>query len=574
MATQSTIPQYDATGGFTSGGIYYAPNSQQAINSHSIAGPSTNSTTTLSNQNVIDQVPGIVNTTHQLSQTGTQTDQNGNATYANGTQVQQPQQQPEENPATTDMGGYYGEQYIPAGSEIPRDSTGNPVKLSDTSPAHTEVMNNLNTLKAQVDKHTASAIDNIQAQYNQLIQQQQQANKASQASVQNSLLMGGVTGQGSSAQYAPVSSAGILQAQVNYGIQQITDLNTKEQTAIITAQKAGDDEDYQLMDKMNTEITKIRDEKVKAATDLQDKIAEENKKNADGVNEIALEAAKNGADPATLAKIGSAGTIQGAILAAGGALQTASGQLGDYLQYKRDTVGKGLTPMDYGTWKAQDDARQAKQKSSEAYSSAYASAAGKAAAEAVAGGTTGTKNLKPLTEVQAKDFTYAQRGDNAQSIIDNLSNKIVSMNPVQYSIQKTAEKTGVGNTLVSDEIRQIAQAERNFVTAVLRRESGAAISASEFNTAEKQYFPRPGDDATTLAQKEEARRTAINSFKANVPSYEDRISNTETKTDPKTSVDDYIKQNPARATEIAKLYNVPGSTDADVWEYIQQLNKQ
>jgi hypothetical protein len=35
------------------------------------------------------------------------------------------------------------------------------------------------------------------------------------------------------------------------------------------------------------------------------------------------------------------------------------------------------------------------------------------------------------------------------------------------------------------------QAEQNFINAILRKESGAAISPSEYKNAEKQYFPQP-----------------------------------------------------------------------------------
>lgn len=53
--------------------------------------------------------------------------------------------------------------------------------------------------------------------------------------------------------------------------------------------------------------------------------------------------------------------------------------------------------------------------------------------------------------------------------------------------------------------REQAQAERNFITASLRRESGAAIAASEFADAEKLYFPRAGDSPETVEQKRRAR---------------------------------------------------------------------
>ena len=62
---------------------------------------------------------------------------------------------------------------------------------------------------------------------------------------------------------------------------------------------------------------------------------------------------------------------------------------------------------------------------------------------------------------------------------------------------------------LSPEQQQVAQARINFITALLRKESGAAIGASEFATAEKNYFPKPGDDAAAIAQKQAARKTAI-----------------------------------------------------------------
>jgi hypothetical protein len=66
-----------------------------------------------------------------------------------------------------------------------------------------------------------------------------------------------------------------------------------------------------------------------------------------------------------------------------------------------------------------------------------------------------------------------------------------------------------GNSLISSDRQQFEQAERNFINAQLRRESGAVISPEEFKEARKQYIPQPGDDAGVLAQKKESRRIAI-----------------------------------------------------------------
>jgi len=62
---------------------------------------------------------------------------------------------------------------------------------------------------------------------------------------------------------------------------------------------------------------------------------------------------------------------------------------------------------------------------------------------------------------------------------------------------------------MSPEQQQVVNGRINFITAVLRKESGAAISPGEFVTAEKLYFPKPGDDATVIKQKQRARELAI-----------------------------------------------------------------
>lgn len=66
----------------------------------------------------------------------------------------------------------------------------------------------------------------------------------------------------------------------------------------------------------------------------------------------------------------------------------------------------------------------------------------------------------------------------------------------------------------SEDLKRQEQAERNFVNAVLRRESGAAIAESEFESAEKQYFPRAGDSPAVLRQKANNRQVALAGLKA------------------------------------------------------------
>jgi hypothetical protein len=66
---------------------------------------------------------------------------------------------------------------------------------------------------------------------------------------------------------------------------------------------------------------------------------------------------------------------------------------------------------------------------------------------------------------------------------------------------------------LNEQQQQTVNARINFITALLRKESGAAIGPSEFSTAEKLYFPKPGDPKSVIEQKQRARELAIQAMK-------------------------------------------------------------
>jgi hypothetical protein len=68
---------------------------------------------------------------------------------------------------------------------------------------------------------------------------------------------------------------------------------------------------------------------------------------------------------------------------------------------------------------------------------------------------------------------------------------------------------GAGSYLQSPAYIQAKQARDDFINAELRRESGAAISASEYANADRQYFPQPNDPPEVLQQKALNRQLAI-----------------------------------------------------------------
>lgn len=110
---------------------------------------------------------------------------------------------------------------------------------------------------------------------------------------------------------------------------------------------------------------------------------------------------------------------------------------------------------------------------------------------------------KPQTTVQATANGYADRLAEANVVLTTLGDKFAG---------NFAYGGWLPNMLQSADRQAYEQAKRNFVTAILRRESGAAISPTEFDTAEKQYFPQAGDKPETVVQKINARNTAINNI--------------------------------------------------------------
>jgi hypothetical protein len=126
------------------------------------------------------------------------------------------------------------------------------------------------------------------------------------------------------------------------------------------------------------------------------------------------------------------------------------------------------------------------------------------------------KALNPNKE-QSDAYTYSTRMESADKILNSLEGKY---DPFSINI-KTSGKTAlipggqtVANKFLLNSIDQQAeQAQRNFINAVLRRESGATIQPHEFESANMQYFPQPGDGADVLAQKRQNRREAIDGLK-------------------------------------------------------------
>lgn len=108
------------------------------------------------------------------------------------------------------------------------------------------------------------------------------------------------------------------------------------------------------------------------------------------------------------------------------------------------------------------------------------------------------------TEGQSASANYANRMVESHNVMDKLESAGTSKLQAGLSAVPV-----VNNLLVSTDRQKLEQAQRDFVNAILRKESGAAIGKDEFNSASKQYFPQPGDSPETIAQKKINRETAV-----------------------------------------------------------------
>lgn len=122
-----------------------------------------------------------------------------------------------------------------------------------------------------------------------------------------------------------------------------------------------------------------------------------------------------------------------------------------------------------------------------------------------------SKKTKSLSSSQSQAATFADRIEQSEKAFDELTREGYDRSDITAGLGAM-----LPNVVKSSEAQRQAQAERNFINAVLRRESGAAIAPSEFDSAEEQYFPRAGDSDETLAQKKQNREIVLNGLRREV----------------------------------------------------------
>lgn len=550
--------------------------------------------TTLYSGNINEKViPDLTNRLKQMETGGVYTGQDGYQYHSDGSPVQAP------------LDSQFGEQgYADASGKLYKDA---PAYVQGDDEDSIQQNSLLQGMKKNLDATSLATISSIEQNANVLKSQQADANARAEKAGQRALLLGG------SSRNAPLNAAGNNLITQSYGIQQMAALDSQEKTALAQARQAQQQGNYQLMQSALTlaetkrkekqdQAVKIADEQRKLIQTNQEKSVKASREGAiadlyaqgitdpatilnlvnydqagkligdfttdeiagvlknivpAGLDDLVKTLRQNGAPADVIAKVTQSKDLASAYNAAGNYASGGTGIVGEY-NYAR---ANGYTGS-FSDYQNEDANRKARSTTGgdRTLSVTEALALG-VPFGTMASAAYGFTPQKPPTAEQSTTAIYADRTSQANSIIENLAKDITKMGALDFAAQVGVEPYALGNTLVTDTIRQERQAERNFVNAVLRRESGASISSGEFSSAEKQYFPRPGDDKKTLEQKAQNRGTALSGLaKAAGSAWDgtntaDSVLNTEDKA--KQAVVDYGKTNPDAQQHIRDLAGTP-----------------
>jgi hypothetical protein len=111
--------------------------------------------------------------------------------------------------------------------------------------------------------------------------------------------------------------------------------------------------------------------------------------------------------------------------------------------------------------------------------------------------------------VQGNAAAFGMRANAANEIIKDLEAHGAPLGSVTGMLANNRAT----NVVAPEWAQKAAQAKLNFMSATLRKESGAAISQSEYTAEDRKYFPQPGDTQATIEQKRNMRDLAIKTLK-------------------------------------------------------------
>lgn len=110
------------------------------------------------------------------------------------------------------------------------------------------------------------------------------------------------------------------------------------------------------------------------------------------------------------------------------------------------------------------------------------------------------------TEGEKSSAGFLSRMRNAEQTLSNLSEQTRSITSLLVG------GSNFESLVLSEDQQMVLQAQRDWVRAKLRKESGAVIGDDEMAEEVRTYFPLPGDGPATVEQKRLARNEAVRQF--------------------------------------------------------------
>ena len=131
-----------------------------------------------------------------------------------------------------------------------------------------------------------------------------------------------------------------------------------------------------------------------------------------------------------------------------------------------------------------------------------------------------SKPDKP-SEAEAKTLTYEARAAGALPKVDKLELSLTGgWDKFLESGQGIPAIELATSYMQSEDYKRARNAGLEFVSAILRKDSGATITAEEEALANRQYLPVPNDSTSVLKDKREARHRALEALREGLPAAE------------------------------------------------------
>jgi alkylated DNA nucleotide flippase Atl1 len=124
-------------------------------------------------------------------------------------------------------------------------------------------------------------------------------------------------------------------------------------------------------------------------------------------------------------------------------------------------------------------------------------------------GTVINQGTGKLTELDSKGATYATRAAGALPLVDQYGDALLS-----FGENVAGRAPLIGNFMKSPDYQRAQQASDEFLQAILRKDTGAAITKEEKGEYGLVYIPQPGDSPQVLQQKKVSRTRAYEALRA------------------------------------------------------------